>query len=256
MPHLLIVAGTSIFTSASWKNEGPFKKIPGYGKWLETPYRDEPSRRAGMHDDPEVPRAGCMTGEAIREEIQELLRDSSSEAKECFATEKTHPMRYSAEVATLLTLSTIQYCETKKDPSETYESISVLCSVDENDLSYIAAHMIAEHLRRLFPGTNSRIIVDAKITRGRIQDRVKSFSEYLNTFAEGMSVHIVVSGGFKVYATVAGHFLDREGWEVIYMHEKQDEEGVAELVRAAKADMKIGQETIWFSTPPPRMIGE
>ena len=214
---LIVTVGTSLFSSATWRGEDVFD-FRGYRKWLEElDKKGEPlwlrSPERRVRDEATCQKIRDVLTEKAPADLSPLVTIASSE----------DPRRYSAELTTLL----VTYRETSHQAASFreflsgYESVSLVCPSHRDD----EAHIAARHLEQILlvqgapnaTGSLLRSILRSGSSRGRI----KQWGEFLGTL-EADDVDLVVTGGYKGFALLAGDAWARtgskRGWRVIYLH--------------------------------------
>lgn len=234
--RLIVLVGTSVFTSATWRladsdssfaqslRDSPFWH--GYRQW-ERECLDAPAARnrsALLHDDKPV-RGESVHSELVRSQdvadwIWRLCKDNEAQMQEHVAIDASslrHPKRYSAEISTLLQL----YRENTgvadlHNLFDDYVSVQLWHSGDPRSASAATIlHQVLEMLTAR-PGD----------TRLQTCDCISGEPDAL--LDQSMSVHlglleqlgkgptdVVVSGGYKIFAVMAGFSLGQrsERWQ-------------------------------------------
>lgn len=217
---LLVTVGSSLFHSASWDPEGPLAAIRGYAEWTRPPLLASPGSRKEMC-------SRRATGRDVAEALRELLAERAGDAAERAALAAQvaadgagEPLRYSAEVTTLLRLFQE---EARGGPLDAflgrYAEARLLCSGDPHDDSHVAAVHLAEVLGRLAPSVRPR--VEPVLDPGGLREQLPALVRYLDRRVDREAkVDLVVSGGYKAYTAIAGWFLGvRPLWRSVYLHE-------------------------------------
>lgn len=234
---LVITVGTSLFTSASWRPEGPFSLIEDYRSWCEKNLLTSPAAR----------RASSSRTEA---ELEERLKARYGNDVHYFAWPPGPPLRYSAEITTLLRW--MQKEGSRDLPpflERTYQRIDLVCPSDEEDRARVAA----DHLHAVLTSKLGLRHVELRnvLTSRSIEEKVAHFQSYL-TSLDGQPSDLVVSGGYKVFAMYAALAVaragDRRPWQIIYVHE----ESLAELIVQGAGEIEI--EGRMFRVTPPAII--
>lgn len=216
-PRVLVVTvGTSLFSSAPWEAAGPLHRLvthdSGYSTWVEDPrFREQPGLRR---------TEGFRTAEWLKERLLEdpLVFDKHLEWKPDW------PERYPAEINTLIRLF-------MKEPygDETFEEflrlryskIELVCGSSQRDDSHVAGRWLA-HLLGTKLG-HPACELKAILRSGALRDKVDQFRSYL-TGLPRQRVDLLVTGGYKVFALMAGFFAGRlapGAWRLLYLHEEQ-----------------------------------
>ncbi|MEW6364131.1 MAG: hypothetical protein AB1714_05785 [Acidobacteriota bacterium] len=227
MKRMIVSVGTSFFHSASWENAGPLADILGYSEWLNDYYLDRPLRRLSMV----TGDRGEFTGASISDELRKRLSiENASEYTQYIAQDDAHPMRYSAELSTILRL----YDQRRQmDPrlelgsylANEYDSIVFLCGCSEKDPSNIAAHHVCAQLRKFAESVSDRVRVSAEIEGETLKEKARSFDDRLETLTKQRpNCDLILSGGYKIYSIQATLFLhEHPECRIIYLHEEDDD---------------------------------
>ncbi len=230
---LAITVGTSLFTSASWRPEGPFALIDGYRGWT-TDLLKEPSARSS-------------SGRRTRDGIEARLNQRATGDPGYFVSDLRAAQRYSAEVSTLLSWKEREGERELRDfINDRYGRTDLVCPFHPDDPARIAAdHLLTVFRERL--GLESVEIRDV-ITGRSLVDRVRQFQTYLQELPPKATVDLVVTGGYKVYAMFASGFAAsparRDRWRVIYQHEDHDRELVVQGAREGEVRLFVGNESL------------
>lgn len=236
--RMVVTVGTSLFTSASWRSEGPFALIPGYPDWSVEHY--------------ESPRARREAGGDTAHDLQEQLGHGWPGDIDYFVWPPDTALRYSAEVATLLRW---QQHENETDLArflaDEYERIELVCSSDQSDPSRIAAgHLDAVMTQRWGLGC---VELQEVLTSESIRDKARHFGNYLRRLGtDRQPTDLVVSGGYKLFAMYASLFAaatpwQRENWRVIYLHEESHTELIVQKGNEEGFVVEVdGEETASF----------
>lgn len=231
---LVVTVGTSLFTSASWRCEGPFATIPCYRTWREDQEEEPAKRRAN---------AGSTA-----EDLQLRLEERNAEDVERYFDWNPHrALRYSAELATLLRW--MEY-EGRTDLgtflSERYGRVELVCPANTEDPARIAADFLLAALHDRLGVSNVRI-TEALVGRS-IRDQVRHFSEYLESLGTDTAVDLVVSGGYKAFAMYASLVAAapgrRQKWQVLYIHEDSYTELIVQKLREGRLVVEVDREPI------------
>lgn len=214
---LVLTVGTSLLTSASWRPEGPFERLPGYGTWVRE-HLDSPSRR----------RADRSTGSRLERLLREGEPDNTpSRFAEAFCLPYSgSALRYSAEVSTLILwmLQQGDY-DLAKFVRRKYSRIELVAPVETKD----PANLAAKHLASIFEFHKiGQIAMRPVLTGPTLRDKVEQFKKYLLNFdPANQPVDLIVSGGYKIFAMYSGAFISRpqapEGWRLIFLHEQSSD---------------------------------
>ncbi|MCB9834049.1 MAG: hypothetical protein H6807_16430 [Planctomycetes bacterium] len=212
MTNLIVTVGTSLFESASW-SKGLTTSIPAYEDWLKPECLDDPTGRAkGPH------------AATIRKELLALLSNDADaiELTKLWADPKdnsAHPKRYSAEVCTMMRLAAAEE-KTFGDWLRAYESIRFVAPRNDGNESRIAADFLKQVLQKTGARIDSHLLVADDVTEAGAD-----FHAHLRA-CQG-ATDVIVSGGYKIYATMAGRWLGSCGntvpcgpdRRVLYLHE-------------------------------------
>jgi len=244
MRWLAVTMGSSLFHSATWRPEGPFAKIPGYGLWTEQPLVRSPRKRSQMCR-PLRRGQPLQSGEAIERQLEELLREAApNELAKLVATDLSScPGRYSAELTTLLGL--LAHDDAGLSLGEflrRYDHVEILSGEKDADPS----HHAGRHFEATLEALVGRRCSTLKPLAGEtLPERVKAFQDYLRELPGADAVDLLVSGGFKAFATVAGRHLPRHpSWRTVYLHEDsmavviEDHLGV--VIEGRRLDIELG----------------
>ncbi len=220
---LVVTVGKSLFSSASWRREKPFD-FRDYGKWFDEvddkdkSFLSSPERRA--KDDETCRKIHKILTSHDPTELSRLVAIGSSE----------DARRYCAELTTLLVMYRApgHFAESFREFLNRYEAVALVCPADEED----QAHLAARHLEQILlahgasnpSGSLLKAVLRAKTSRHRVQQ----WGEYLDTLAERNNIDLVVTGGYKGFALLAGDIWARagseRGWRVIYLHQDNNED--------------------------------
>ncbi|MBI2841709.1 MAG: hypothetical protein HYX75_25625 [Acidobacteria bacterium] len=225
--RMIVTVGASLFHSASWKNEGPFQDIQGYGKWFDGDRLDHPSKRLSIVDGDR----GELTGAFVREQLRRLLSASSaSQLSQFVAQDLDRPLRYSAEISTILKL----HAHHRNSHNEAgfgsflhsaYERVIFVCAAAATDDSYIAAQHLSAQLAQVASLGAGLVRVSSEIEGETLEQRTECFGNYLGTLARtNGACDLVVSGGYKIYGIQAALILPQQNdWRLIYLHEDDED---------------------------------
>ena len=226
--NMIITVGTSLFESATWANEGPLKDIEGYDGWLKPSTMESPAGRTGYRS-----FDGEVTGERISAQLKTRIDGRNAvQWAEQVTPGFNQPMRYSAEIATLVLRAReelkgelIQQ-NFHKFLQDNYSSINLVCSNDPADESQKAAFHLREYIYRL-TGEEARPVFPVNVapvlTGARLNEKVQSLFRYLRDL-ESEDIEIVASGGYKIFAVSCAQLLPRHAsWRLVYMHESSQE---------------------------------
>lgn len=265
---MFITVGTSLFQSASWEEAAvPASEVPYYAEWLEP---GEPGR-PGPRESPEA-RLDSPHAARIRAALREGLtaRNAGEWASRLppglAAADPAEPMRYSAELATLLHL-----CEAEglslSDLLATYGRIHVVFDGDPADLSAAAgAHLVA-YLNRVagaelaqslpvsgLSSPDPQRLLGSAHEKGALKRLVEQLmGEVREAGGELERVDLVVSGGYKIYGVVLARLADlgegqrrrlglhaqRPAFRLAYIHEKG-----SGLVTYSGGLLAVGEERV------------
>lgn len=226
--NMIITVGTSLFESATWANEGPLEEVEGYAGWLEPGTLESPAGRTGYRS-----FDGEVTGERISARLKTRIDGRNAvQWAEQVTPGFGQPMRYSAEIATLI-LRAREELKRELDPQNfreflqaNYSSINLVCSNDPADESQKAAFHLREYIYRL-TGEEARPVFSVNvapvITGSRLNEKVQSLFRYLLDL-KSEEIEIVASGGYKIFAVSCAQLLPRHAsWRLVYMHESSQE---------------------------------
>lgn len=221
---MIVTVGTSLFTSASWKPQGPLADIEGYELWAsEADLLRSPAARARMC---RATGNTVVTGSAVEAGIEKAIRnDSDAAAGQLEALLETEPVaRYSAELATIVgmwkTLRPEQGQGITGFLTASYRELRLLCSSDENDRSYLAATQLKAQLATLNSGLGGIVQLSSRIAGSSVVEKAASFKAVIDALEEDSGVDFVISGGYKIYAAIVTRLL-RGNWRVFYLHEEE-----------------------------------
>lgn len=247
---MVLTVGTSLYHSATWNHAGPLEKIEGYGSWLGDRYLGDPNAR---HQDGIV---GGRLGEGLdatrsTTEIsawadvlpEELVEEGSIE----------EPMRYSAELATLIKLEP----ETSlRQLLRSFEAIYLPCDpvttavVPEARRSYVAARHLKAYLDRIAGDGSRRVhlweIAHLAETKPlKLLPALKDLRRWTKDLRDGCDrLDLVVTGGYKVYGYVLTALVTEDegpehGARLRYLYE-----GSNELVTLDARHIRMGHQTV------------
>jgi hypothetical protein len=216
---MIVTIGTSLYHSASWRdNDTPLAGIKGYSRWVED-YLNQPGKRPTMV----AGDCGSETGDSIMASIEnELKRDNAKEWSNYFAVDDKNPLRYSAEITTIIKLYEIERGSASDLSSflgNKYKRVILLTDENESDKGHIAAYHIKEYLMRLAPSLQSLFVIDPRISGSNLSEKVASLRTYLEQFDKKKDVDLVLSGGFKIYAMMSALLIQGSEWRIVYIHE-------------------------------------
>ncbi len=243
---MIVTVGTSLFHSASWdENNKDFLSKLGC---LSDNYRNDwaqagTPKSPGNLARPDMRKSSCP---ALVETFKQLLTSDNVDLWKGFVTPYstgTTPMRYSAELATIISYANLMNTRDWQAFLSEYEFVFVFDS-NENNLGHIAGVHIGTYLEKIAR------ISEEKITAKKIQnfsdldpnnltEALREFREFLlnerNT-AENEQIDLIVTGGYKIYGFVSYGTIS-PSTQIIYMHED------ASLVFIHKADKIIIDDT-------------
>lgn len=224
---MILTVGTSLFHSASWdeNNVNFLNELGSSADDYKRVWVDRGPNKNGPLYSPDDRKSKCP--ELVRTLKGKLESNNASVWKDYVAdyTPSTPEMRYSAELATMLSYFKQEYLDWHKE-LENYE-ITLVCDSNENNESNIAACHLKYQLLKLLSVTDERV-------------RVENIRYFSNTepryLAEGLRLYqqftkdqldsgkykkldIVVSGGFKIYGLISYGFLFSDRVKIIYQHE-------------------------------------
>jgi len=232
---MVITVGTSLYQSASWQTQSvPLAKNLGYSRWVHD-YLDNPRRRASMVEGD----CGSETGIRIELELQALLKvENATEWARYVERDMRHPLRYSAELATMIKLYDLEgqhYRDLSGFLSEIYSVIHLVTDEDTMDHGHIAAHHLLEQIKIFVPEVSDLPKIEPKIAGQHLDNKMVSLSSVLALLPVDSEVDLLLSGAYKIYSMVASMWLtQREKWRAIYLHQERDH-----LVRLTKDSIQI-----------------
>lgn len=244
MRWLAVTMGSSLFHSATWRPEGPFAEIPGYRVWTEEPLVRSPRKRSQMCR-PLRRGQPLQSGQEVERRVEELLRGEAPDALADLvaADGVTCPGRYCAELATLLGLIS------RDDPGlslgdflRRYDHVEILAAEHSEDPSHHAGRHFQAALEALIGKRCSTV----KALRGEtLPERLKAFQAYLRAMPGTDAVDLLVSGGFKAFATVAGrHLPGHPSWRTVYQHEDSTDVVIEDyrglVIEGRRLDIELG----------------
>ncbi|MFW6012342.1 MAG: hypothetical protein ACOC7L_00090 [Acidobacteriota bacterium] len=271
-PIMLVTVGTSLFTSATWQPQpelfpdtpdtgGLPSKIPNYDRFL----KDHPPGNSPLNSPEErlkADRDGRIREALVRRLTAGDLKDSARAWARVLppgladATTLQAPMRFSAELSTILKLATTpsvwrESSKTARDAVpvreflRTYDAIYVVSDDPgaENRESHVAAVHLAHYLNEL---AGAPELASVRTFRGLASldpDHLTAGLRGLQKFAYDLlledcylEVDFVLTGGYKLYSyllTPLGH--DRPGVRYVYLHDR-----APELVLLEGHSIKVG----------------
>jgi putative CRISPR-associated protein (TIGR02619 family) len=209
MSKLVVTVGTSLFTSASWREEGRFGMIRGYDSWIEK-YKGKPGARAA-------------SGKYVPEKIEARLGQRNASDFAEFEWEPQCPLRYSAEITSLLRWAENgRAADLSAFLKENYQGVDLVCTSGSKDPSRIAADYLCGVLEQRL-GVQGVRVADELVGQSLL-DRVEHFQTYLRSLPVDETVDLVVTGGFKAFAMFGAVFAataERKQWKVLYLHEEK-----------------------------------
>lgn len=241
--RMIVTVGTSLFTSATWNTQGsPLETktyiLRAYEIWLRDHLEDPQGRVWMVSDAPER-----LSGQSVRYELEtQLNRTNAAQWGTWIARDLDHPLRYSAELATIVRLFGTERLAGEnfgRFLGNRYREIVLVTIDDRSDLGHIAACHLVEYLKALAEDPGLPIRLEATLRGPRLFDRVTSLDRYLNEQDKVPACDLVVSGGYKVLSTIAGRYAARRGWQLIYVHEDGKD-----LVQVASHQLRIDSTVI------------
>lgn len=226
--RLVVTVGTSLFSSASWKAEGPLALIAGYRAWTEEPLLANPGRRR-------------TEGWKTAGQIEEQLKARPEGFAEAFVWDPEEPKRYPGELTTVLRL----YRKEARAPEtvaeflrRSYARVELVCPTGRGDPARVAAENLEVVLGSVLrhPGVSLAEV----LTSPHLADKVKHFATYLHSLPDD-GIDLLITGGYKAFALQAG--LSASGrppgaWRLLYLHE----EHMSDLVEATVETEGLRQE--------------
>lgn len=255
MKQMIVTVGTSLFRSASWENSGCLLDIVGYDAWLSNSCLANPELRAAY-----LPADAITgrTGESIISQLQaSISAPNAAKWTQQVAIDFAHPLRYSAEVATILRLAEAEGLASLDQALlsrflRRYEHLAFLTAGDRTDLGHRAAHHLAEQVAAL-AGTGTvlpgLIRVETALRGSNLTERVRSLVTHLDGLG-GTEYDLVISGGYKVFAAICGQWLvGRPRCRLVYLHEAE-----GTLIRHVSDRIQIDEDEVVI--PPGSDISE
>lgn len=232
---LVITAGTSLVSSATWRADSSFNTIDGYAEWCAdgSPFLTEPRTRA------ERPTPSGAQPRSIRDAIENLLRANARNPAPLAAQVENPdvgpPARFSAELTTILRLNQQEGkgASLENFLRNTYSHVVLVSSADANDLAALAAI----HQQAIL-GRWSKLDVDLmqQLPSAGIFEQTTKLCELLLDFSDERWIDVIISGGYKAYAATLGRLLPlRLRWTLLYVHE---EEG-SKLVELTNESLRV-----------------
>jgi hypothetical protein len=252
---MFVTMGTSLFHSASWEpREGKLPcVIPDYDEWLNgrPPGGEEPAPRESPEARLRSPHSG-----SIRNALQGALhpRNGKSWAEflppELLAGSPAEPMRYGAELATILKMhedvnriSPVSL----RDFLASYSRIRIISDSDASDLSATAAAHLVAYLNRVanadlaealtiagLSSTEPGRLLGTQDEKGALEKLAEEIRAVIRDRREQPeSVDLVISGGYKLYGVALTHLaelgverrkeLRLPSFRLLYIHERGDD---------------------------------
>jgi hypothetical protein len=221
--RLVITVGVSLFTSASWRSEGPFEKLGDYRRWVED-LKAEPERRRGSNG-------------GTRDALVGALRGNEAGLAEWFFWPPDEPLRYSAELATLwLWMGHEGFRDLVGFVEDRYDQVDLVGPSDAADEARVAGLHLLAVLED--PVGLAQVEFRDVLTSRSVERRVEHFSDYLGGLPATDSVDLLVSGGYKAFAMMASTFAAspqrKATWRVIYVHEASEKELIVQGQKGEK----------------------
>ncbi len=226
--RLVVSVGTSLFHSASWRNEGPFALIRGYAEWLRPPQIGSPSKRSALAND--------TNGAAVEAEILNVVAGLEASNSGVIWFDTAHGNwdpagRYSAEITTLVAMRRALAPDSTLAAflEATYDQVDLLAAESHNDESHIAGR----HLQRALAAHSDCKVRLVLFEGASLGPQVQSIVDTLLERTPERHVDLVVSGGYKAFAVAMGHVYWQRArggsdWRLFYLHEKEPAELVQE----------------------------
>lgn len=222
---LVVTVGKSLFSSATWRAENHFD-FRGYRRWCEEldakgkPFwLQNPERRA--KDDATCQKIGNIVKDKAPSELSRLVT----------ITDSDEPRRYCAELTTLLAMYRAPGHHTESFQSflSGYGAVDLVCPTDERDEAHIAARQLEQILLAQGAKNASGSLLKKILRSEAPRHRVKQWGEYLDALTKDKNnIDLVVTGGYKGFALLAGDAWARTGselgWRVIYLHQDKEED--------------------------------
>ncbi len=252
---MFVTMGTSLFHSASWDpRDGKLPcEIPFYEEWLKR--RPPGSAAAAPIESPEA-RLSILHGGSIRNALLAALHCGNGKNWADFLPREPEgagsavlgpPMRFSAELATILKMHASEDGATPRSLAAflaSYLRIHVISDSDVSDLSMTAgAHLVA-YLNRLAGRECSEALTIAGLsstdparllTTEYEQGALKKLAEAIGVAIRSRRDHpeavdLVISGGYKLYGVALAHLaelnkdqlleLNLPPHRLLYIHER------------------------------------
>lgn len=247
---MIVTVGTSLFQSASWNKDEEGLKLILRGSWEHYSRFwavDEEDR--GLRS-PEYRKKNDYGLEALFK--KELTIENANAWVSWLApydnSPKTHKMRYSAEIATILSFAESE-SKARQQSWQEYLRGYEIYFVHDSDVNSPTARAAKHHeayLQRLMAGgvelPNIKCwgIKDFSANSPRqLGDGLRSYQGFLKdarfTLERFESIDVIISGGYKVYGLVGYGFLLDERFRVIYLHEE-----LLDAVIQSKDTLKVG----------------
>ena len=224
---MYVTMGTSLFHSATWDADETLRResFP-YTNWLTDEAKKSPERRMGSE-----------SSERIRRGLKQSLNlknaaDWAKRLPKNLLTGNlpvTTPMRYCAELSTLLKLA--EATEGLGDLQEllnSYQEIRLIYDRNFSDSEgFNLPAIAAEHLAAYLHAIAGRSVAQPVSEDGISSRDPRVLLEALGTFRSGLqseqrSVDLVISGGYKIYGMLLAP-LAGERLRLLYIHESSEE---------------------------------
>lgn len=237
---LVVTVGTSLFHSASWDEENPvFCQELGKSeaKKYKTEWANPGDNRnlGGLHS----PKLRMRNGGALEDRFKEKLKATEKNVARwaewvALPVEAGALMRYSAEIATILSLAkseSLAAGQTIEEFLAGYAGIYFFYDDDENSLAHIAAKHNMTYLQKMIGATPGKIrskeIAEFSAeTPHKLAQGLRAYRELMTRLRDNnpnAMVDIVISGGYKVYGLIGYGFLSQDRFRIIYLHEEMPE---------------------------------
>ena len=235
MRKLMIVpVGTSLFQSASWdKDKENFEKVLGADHEHYTNYWAVNEQGRGLH----APDYRKKHDGGLDERFKNLLTaqnaDEWSQWLAKYTPDTTPVMRYSAELATILSFARIEFGQEWSQKLSDY-TIVFIHDDHEKEPGFIAAVHLKAYLKKIIKGgivTTKSIPAFSSVSAVDMEKSLLDYYALLHKVLEpdnelGQSfnhVDIITSGGYKIYTIASSRMLKDQRYRIIYQHEQSFE---------------------------------
>lgn len=235
---LVVTVGTSLFSSASWRCEGDFAKVKGYSEWTKHVLND-PHRRRTEYPDTE-------------ERIRKLLTAGTQATARRFELDVDHPLRYSGELTTLIRMYQRPgaWTDVPAFLRHRYARIELLAPTNEANESRVAARHLEVILAEKLGHPNTTL--PNALRSPHLLDLVPQLRHHLAALAaSGEEVDLLVTGGYKAFALLAGKFVatqpENRSWQAFYVHEDAE----AQLIVEGRSETWVADTEVPDTAWPP-----